>query len=48
MAKVIALAEGPLGKCRDYLFNTVSHLDDLGLSDKKLSKLAKLVRGLTN
>ena len=48
MAKVIALAEGPLGKCRDYLFNTVSHLDELGLSDKKLSKLAKLVRGLTN
>ena len=48
MAKVIASAEGPLGKCRDYLFNTVTHLDDLGLSDKKLSILAKLVRSLVN
>ena len=44
MAKVIASAEGPLGKCRDYLFNTVDHLDDLGLSDKKLSELTRLVR----
>ena len=44
MAKVIASAEGPLGKCRDYLFNTVKHLDDLGLSDKKLSELLKLVQ----
>ena len=48
MAKVIASAEGPLGKCRDYLFNTVTHLDDLGLSDKKLSILAKLVRSLVS
>ena len=43
IAKVIGTAEGPLGKCRDYLFNTVNHLDDLSLSDKKLSELAKLV-----
>jgi len=48
MAKVIASAEGPLGKCRDYLFNTVTHLDDLGLSDEKLSKLSKNVRSLIN
>ena len=46
MAKVIASAEGPLGKCRDYLFYTVTHLDDLGLSDAKLSKLSKNVRRL--
>ena len=46
MAKVIASAEGPLGKCRDYLFNTVAHLDDLGLSDKKLTRLTKIVRTL--
>jgi cation transport protein ChaC len=44
IAKVIASAEGPLGKCRDYLFNTVNHLDDLGLSDKKLSELTRLVQ----
>ena len=46
MAKVIASAEGSLGKCRDYLFNTVKHLDDMGLSDNKLSKLSKNVRRL--
>jgi len=44
MAGVIASAEGPLGKCRDYLFNTVNHLNNLGLFDKKLSELAELVR----
>ena len=44
MAEVIASAEGPLGKCRDYLFNTVNHLNNLGLFDKKLSELAELVR----
>jgi len=46
VAGVIASAEGPLGKCRDYLFNTVAHLDDLGLSDQKLSRLAKRVSEL--
>ncbi len=46
VAGVIASAEGPLGKCRDYLFNTVAHLDDLGLPDQKLSWLAKRVSEL--
>ena len=46
VAEAIAGAEGPLGKCEDYLFNTVSHLDELGLSDHKLSKLARLVQAL--
>jgi cation transport protein ChaC len=44
VAKTIAEAVGPLGKCEDYLFNTVAHLDKLGLTDHKLSKLAKLVK----
>lgn len=47
MARVIAIAEGPLGKCRDYLFNTVEHLEKLGLNDQKLSDLARKVRKLT-
>ena len=42
--KAIYGAEGPLGKCEDYLFNTVKHLDELGLSDNKLSSLAKLIK----
>lgn len=46
VAKTIAGAEGPLGKCEDYLFNTVTHLDELGLTDYKLSKLAKMVKAL--
>ena len=46
VAGVIASAEGPLGKCRDYLFNTDAHLDDLGLPVQKLSWLAKRVSEL--
>ena len=48
IAEAIAGAIGPLGKCEDYLFNTVSHLDELGLTDHKLSKLAQMVRALKN
>ncbi len=46
VAKTIAGATGPLGKCEDYLFNTVSHLDELGLTDHKLSRLARMVKTL--
>jgi cation transport protein ChaC len=48
MAEAIAKAEGPLGKCADYLFNTVIHLDKLGLTDHKLSKLMQLVQAIKN
>ena len=46
VARAIAGAEGPLGKCEDYLFNTVGHLDELELVDHQLAKLAKMVRAL--
>ncbi len=44
-AKRIAQAEGPVGSNRDYLFETVKHLQDLGCCDQDLEQLASLVRG---
>lgn len=35
----LALARGPLGRARDYLHNTVAHLDELGLQDGPLHRL---------
>jgi glutathione-specific gamma-glutamylcyclotransferase len=35
----IAEANGPLGACATYLFNTVAHLETLGIRDKRLSRL---------
>lgn len=43
IAGIIAEAEGGLGRCCDYLFNTVAHLDELGISDQALSRLADQV-----
>jgi cation transport protein ChaC len=43
VAGVIAQAEGGLGRCCDYLFNTVAHLDELGIGDRPLSQLAAQV-----
>lgn len=43
-ARLIALAEGCMGPNRDYLFNTVSQLHDIGLADPELSTLAERVR----
>ena len=39
VAEVIASAEGGLGPCADYLFNTVAHLDELGIRDRPLHRL---------
>ena len=39
----LALAEGPLGRARDYLHNTVVHLDELGVGDGPLHRLLDLV-----
>lgn len=41
---VIAVAEGQLGPCRDYLYNTVAHLEALGIQDRGLARLADAVR----
>lgn len=35
----IAEAQGPLGACATYLFNTVAHLEELGIHDRRLSRL---------
>ncbi len=43
IAGIIARAEGGLGRCCDYLFNTVAHLDELGIADRPLSRLAAQV-----
>ena len=40
----IARSEGILGKNRDYLYNTVQHLDALGIGDGPLHKLEQEVR----
>jgi cation transport protein ChaC len=44
IAAAIARASGQLGSCADYLFSTVQHLAELGLSDRGLSRIASQVR----
>lgn len=45
-AAVIARAAGDRGPNSEYLFNTVAHLDDLGIADADLAWLAERVRDL--
>jgi len=42
-ARAIAHAEGRLGRCCDYLRNTVQHLDALGVADGPMHRLHALV-----
>ncbi len=44
MVQAIALASGSLGRCCDYLFETVDHLRALGIRDRRLEALADAVR----
>lgn len=44
VARLIATGSGPLGPCRDYLFDLVAHLRDLGFRDRHLEVLAERVR----
>jgi cation transport regulator ChaC len=37
-------AEGPIGRCADYLFNTHDHLQSLSIHDPQLARLCHLVR----
>ena len=46
MARKIAEAEGWLGPCSDYLFNTAEHVRELGLNDRGLFWLEKRVKAL--
>lgn len=42
-AGYIAQASGKFGPCRDYLVNTVRHLDELNISDRRMHRLLALV-----
>ena len=47
-AEIIAHAVGGRGENRDYLWNTATHLHDLGIADAELDWLSARVRDLTN
>lgn len=40
----IAEAQGSLGACATYLFNTVAHLEELGVRDRRLERLRDRVK----
>lgn len=44
----LATGAGPLGRCRDYLFDTVAHLEQLGIRDRHLEALAQRLRAHEN
>jgi len=44
VARYLANGAGPLGRCSDYLFDTVAHLRKLGIRDRRLEALEVKVR----
>ena len=40
----LATAEGYLGSCAEYLENTVAHMREVGIRDRQLFRLQRLVR----
>lgn len=44
IARAVAVAAGPLGRCSDYLFDTIAVLGEHGFRDRYLERLARLVR----
>lgn len=44
VVEAVAHACGPLGACADYLFSTVTHLEQLGIADRSLRRLCRAVR----
>ena len=44
VARHLATGAGPLGRCCDYLFDTVKHLRALGIRDRRLEALEAKVR----
>lgn len=46
MARYLANGAGPLGRCCDYLFDTVAHLRAMGIRDRRLEALERRVRAL--
>lgn len=43
VAHIVARACGPAGSCAEYLFNTVTHLEQVGIRDQRLWQLQALV-----
>ncbi len=43
VADIVAKACGHLGSCAEYLYNTVSHLEERGIHDRNLWRLQRLV-----
>lgn len=43
VAQILARACGPAGSCAEYLFNTVMHLEEYGIHDRRLWRLQELV-----
>jgi cation transport protein ChaC len=44
VARYLATGAGPMGRCCDYLFDTVNHLRQLGIRDRRLEALEANVR----
>ena len=44
IARYLATGAGPMGRCCDYLFDTVAHLRQLGIRDRGLESLEARVR----
>jgi glutathione-specific gamma-glutamylcyclotransferase len=44
MIDALAHASGTIGRCCDYLFSTVEHMDELGIGDGAMHDLARRVR----
>ncbi|MCL4745287.1 MAG: gamma-glutamylcyclotransferase [Burkholderiaceae bacterium] len=44
VAHYLASGAGPMGRCCDYLFDTVAHLRELGIRDRRLEALEARVR----
>lgn len=44
IVEALATARGPVGPCCEYLFNTVAHLEGLGVPDRRLAALCRAVR----
>jgi cation transport protein ChaC len=44
VARYLANGAGPMGRCCDYLFDTVAHLRELGIRDRRLEVLEARVR----
>ncbi len=44
IARYLATGAGPMGRCCDYLFDTVAHLRQLGIRDRRLEALEVRVR----